>query len=167
MAKGNARLATDGSVIGRRTGNGKSPRRIEIWDRFLSFVSFEPNSGCWLWEGVTDDDGYPGFTDGSGRKVRAHRFSVEHVRRISIPSTIHVDHRCTVRCCVNPDHLDPVTPAVNIERCATHVGKRTHCPRGHAYAGDNVVINIEGRRICRTCVNARARAVRERKRRQS
>ena len=32
----------------------------------------------------------------------------------------------------------------------------THCPRGHAYEGDNLIIDA-GKRKCRTCVYARNR----------
>ena len=34
----------------------------------------------------------------------------------------------------------------------------THCPRGHAYADDNLVIDARGARNCRLCVNARSRS---------
>jgi hypothetical protein len=32
---------------------------------------------------------------------------------------------------------------------------RTHCPRGHAYEGDNLGVNRNGHRFCRTCHRAR------------
>jgi hypothetical protein len=35
---------------------------------------------------------------------------------------------------------------------------RTHCPEGHPYDEVNTVINADGKRRCRTCINARARA---------
>lgn len=35
---------------------------------------------------------------------------------------------------------------------------RTHCPEGHPYDTQNTVINSDGKRRCRTCINARARA---------
>lgn len=34
---------------------------------------------------------------------------------------------------------------------------RTHCPEGHPYDEYNTVINGDGKRRCRTCINARAR----------
>lgn len=36
--------------------------------------------------------------------------------------------------------------------------QRTHCPQGHPYDEYNTVINSDGKRRCRTCINARARA---------
>lgn len=35
---------------------------------------------------------------------------------------------------------------------------RTHCPEGHPYDEYNTVIHGDGKRRCRTCINARARA---------
>lgn len=43
-------------------------------------------------------------------------------------------------------------------------GKLTHCRHGHAYEGDNIVIDHRGNRICRTCRNERAK-LRERRKR--
>lgn len=39
-----------------------------------------------------------------------------------------------------------------------HNTLKTHCPRGHAYEGDNVYVNPRGERHCRTC-RREARAV--------
>jgi len=35
---------------------------------------------------------------------------------------------------------------------------RTHCPQDHPYDEANTIINSDGKRRCRTCINARARA---------
>ena len=39
---------------------------------------------------------------------------------------------------------------------------RTHCPQDHPYDAANTIINSDGKRRCRTCINARARARRSR-----
>ena len=49
---------------------------------------------------------------------------------------------------VGPPLLPPTRPAAD----------RTHCPQGHLYDEANTIINNDGKRRCRTCVNARARA---------
>ncbi|MFJ5229584.1 HNH endonuclease [Kitasatospora sp. NPDC088391] len=79
--------------------------------------------GCWLWQGMKDRDGYGRMTYKGPRHSRkwfAHRVAV-HVWRDPIPPGMEVDHRCGVRTCVNPWHLDVVLPAEN-RRNATHHG---------------------------------------------
>jgi len=70
----------------------------------------EPNSGCWLWEGGMTRDGY-GLLSGA----RASIVSFTAFGGV-IPSGLVLDHLCRVRCCVNPDHLEPVTVKVNTNR---------------------------------------------------
>jgi len=41
---------------------------------------------------------------------------------------------------------------------------RTHCFRGHALTGDNIMLNNLGRRLCRQCNRIRGRWQRERRR---
>ena len=63
----------------------------------------EPNSGCWLWEGCVNDDGY-GRIGSRGHRYIAHRLSwILH--RGAIPSGMCVLHKCDTPACVNPDHL--------------------------------------------------------------
>jgi len=140
--------------------------------RFLNFVYFEPNTGCWLHAGSpmgTKGNQYPGFQlDGKYR--RAHRVSYEH-HVGPIPVGLIIDHTCRQPFCVNPQHLDPVTHAENTRRglisALRHTWRnipkhpfslKTHCPRGHEYAGDNLVINCNGKRECRACIRASKRA---------
>jgi len=39
-----------------------------------------------------------------------------------------------------------------------HLANRTHCPKGHPYSGDNLIIESDGGRKCRTCKNDRKRS---------
>lgn len=71
------------------------------------------------------------------------------------PAGSDLDHLCRVRCCVNPEHLEPVSRSENCRRGETGLaaGKKkkakTHCPKGHSY--EDAYIKKNGYRQCRTC----------------
>lgn len=124
------------------------PKEGKMIDRFLKFVSPEPNTGCWLWMGGCSQNGYGAFKV-NGRQETAHRIAYSLLRG-EIPEGLQLDHLCRVRCCVNPDHLEPVTPKENIRRSPIHSGAKTHCPQGHAYTAENTGKHA-GERFCRKC----------------
>jgi len=100
-------------------------------DRFRSkFV--ESESGCWIWSACVDRYGYGQFRMGGGPQL-AHRVSfLGHVG--PIPPGFQIDHRCRVRRCVNPAHLEAVSSRENTLRgCGvTSINARkTRCKRGH------------------------------------
>lgn len=92
-------------------------------------VHFEPNSGCWLWAGADNGAGYGTMTLGHAKRAYAHRISFE-IHRGPVPDGMHLDHLCRVRCCVNPDHLDPVSNAENARR-----GKAGHHMKAAPFIG--------------------------------
>ena len=73
-------------------------------ERFMSFVSPEPNSGCWLWTGSTTACGGYGQINLGGTPVRAQRASFEFFKKTIIKNKV-ICHTCDVPSCVNPDHL--------------------------------------------------------------
>lgn len=95
-----------------------------------------PNTGCWLWQAGTDDAGYGKASPVvDGGTTVAHRQVFERFKG-KIVDDLDLDHLCRTHNCVNPDHLEPVTPKVNILRGEGFAAKRaaaTHCQRGHPF----------------------------------
>lgn len=121
--------------------------------RFEMKYVTEPNSGCWLWMGGLKPHGYGSFRNELGVVVPAHRYSYELHKNV-IPPGLELDHLCRNRCCVNPDHLEPVTSTVNVLRgmgAGAIYARRTHCERGHLMLGDNLRIKSDGTRQCVQC----------------
>lgn len=146
------------------------PAKFDFYDSYEP----EPNSGCWLWTGTMNALGYGRMwardaTKPNGwRSTSAHRYSYEvHVG--PIPDGLCLDHKCRVRCCVNPAHLEPVTQAENVRRGIAGAVNRarlqsiTHCPQGHEYNAENTR-TTRGQRECRACGRERAAARRAAKR---
>ncbi len=87
----------------------------------------------------------------------AHRFAYE-LTVGPIPKGLTIDHvrerGCILELCCNPAHLEPVTLQENLLRGGTFQAAnaaKTHCPRGHPYAGGNLYVRPDGSRRCRTC----------------
>jgi hypothetical protein len=131
-------------------------------ERFMNRVLKSPD-GCWLWQGYRIRAGYGTFRAG-GKTHIAHRLSYELFRGL-IPAGHHLDHLCLVRQCVRPDHLEAVTPRVNVLRStatsAVHA-RQTHCVHGHPFDEENTYVPPGSRR--RQCRKCRQRREGERRR---
>lgn len=72
--------------------------------RMMEKISPEPNTGCWLWTGCYDKDGY-GFLRVDGKNIKVHRFSLEYHRGGRLEAGQLACHTCDMPACANPDHL--------------------------------------------------------------
>jgi hypothetical protein len=80
-----------------------------IGDRMLTCV--DKTSGCWLWTCGLGGNGY-GTIKYKGKTRSAHRLAyATWVGEIPEDSVVH--HTCGVRSCINPAHLQLVTPHEN------------------------------------------------------
>lgn len=120
-------------------------------DRFLEKVMPVTECGCWFWLGSLNANGYGRFA-ANGKNRHAHRFSYETLVG-PIPHGLHLDHLCRVPCCVNPEHLEPVTNAENVLRGWKARGKYTHCKHGHLIDG---ITNWRIGTTCRACLRISA-----------
>lgn len=108
---------------------------------------------CWLWIGFVTESGYGLCPMGNRRYRPAHRVSWKLAGRDLVVG-MHLDHLCRVRNCVNPDHLDQVTPAVNNARGvgpAAQNRRKTHCIRNHEFDLINTRWLPNGSRKCVAC----------------
>jgi hypothetical protein len=111
-------------------------------------------NGCWLWQGAVNNKGYGTFNAIGRRKEYAHRWSWEFLNG-PVPVGLELDHLCHQPLCVNPAHLEPVTPAENKRR--RRAENAPSCKHGHPMTEANTYRppSRPTRRMCRTCTRAR------------
>ncbi len=133
---------------------------------------------CWEWIAGTTSAGYGTFRL-DGRSLGAHLVAWTLTGHGPVPDGLELDHLCHnadpdclggVTCphrrCVNPDHIEPVPTGENVRRSlvarAGINARKTHCINGHPFSGENLKVDINGRRSCRACSKIYMAAYRER-----
>lgn len=136
-------------------------------ERVLAEVEEIPN-GCHQWQGRKMPNGY-GYINKNRKRVFVHRIAYEALVA-PIPEGWHVHHRCHNTLCVNPEHLETLSPTEHIKQ---HRAAETHCKRGHEWTDENTAfewrtykgVRVRKRR-CRTCLRAKWRRDTEARRKE-
>lgn len=105
---------------------------------------------CWLYAGRINSNGYGILNDRYVHRIMWEQYNDK------IPDGMQIDHLCRVRQCINPDHLEPVSPRVNTLRgdgIAAKLARRTKCNYGHNFDSTG----YQGYRRCSTCNRANAK----------
>jgi hypothetical protein len=134
------------------------PATVRIWRKVAKGGPDE----CWEWLGSKTAKGYGQFY-GEGRiSFMAYRYMYGMLVG-PIPDGYHIDHLCRNPRCVNPCHLEAVTPYENNRRSESITAKKarqTHCVNGHELTDENTYVRIDGKgRECRACRANRKRGL--------
>lgn len=114
----------------------------------------QPDGECLVWQGATRGNGYGAVTF-MGKQTTVHRAMYMLVNG-AIPDGMEVDHKCSNRGCINPEHLHVVTHEENMR---LGLERRTHCRAGHEWTEENTYLGMVQRkqggtrlqRYCREC----------------
>lgn len=96
--------------------NGGNSRPAKTFDQHIIrfWTQVIKKDGCWDWIGSHDKLGYGQFRTHKWRK-QAHKMAFELTGGV-VPKGKELDHLCKNKGCCNPNHVEPVTHKINIQR---------------------------------------------------
>lgn len=112
-------------------------------ERVLKHIKPNLETGCWEWTATIKPSGYgqgyDRYSDGKCVIKSAHRI-VYKLYKGDIPEGFDLDHLCSNRKCVNPDHLEPLSKQDHRKRTWANIKKNPvmTCKHGHPLSGDNL-----------------------------
>lgn len=89
---------------------------VPMSEKFWQYV-VTMKSGCWRWNGPTDNQGYGRVGERRNNQKKAHRLSWE-IHFGLIPDGMVIIHACDNPPCTNPDHLMLGTQKANAVDCS-------------------------------------------------
>ena len=114
-------------------------------------IKVDDDTGCWLWQLSKSSDGY-GWTSLNSKTYQAHRLVYKLLREEPSAGFV-IDHLCRCRHCVNPNHMELVTPAENLLRSPLAPSGQRHCLKcGGAFS---MVGKTKPQRRCLACAKKR------------
>jgi hypothetical protein len=123
-----------------------SVQKTTVAQRLWRRVQVGNPGGCWLWQGYIKPSGHGQLQrvkQGEGT-VNAHIIAYELTHR-KLPKGMVLHHKCRVKHCVNPNHLQLVSrqnhPKIHLQ---------THCRYGHLYEEQSFTL-YRGTRRCKAC----------------
>lgn len=141
-------------------GNPKGRPTGTLQERIKRRIVVNEKTGCWDFIGKLNG-GYGKIWDTARGYYRGAHLALYEELVGPVPKGKELDHTCRNKACVNPEHLEPVSHLENVRRgSAGHVNRSvTHCPSGHPYEGDNLILTTyrssdglqRERRVCRLC----------------
>jgi HNH endonuclease len=124
---------------------------------FLRATARRNKRECWQWDSAHDDRGYALIGKGQRLYRIMHQLLIGPVLKNKV-----LHHTCHNPSCVNPYHLEMLTPTQHFIIHGVNDRKKlkTHCKYGHPLSGDNIYI-YGTRRHCKTCRKIYAEKKRE------